>query len=177
MKTPFVPLVRSAAVATAATALLAGCSMMGWSDGPGAMARLQSKSGSNVSGTVRFAQVSGGVHITGTVSGNTPGPKGFHIHEKGDCSSADGMSAGGHFNPAKVQHGPPGHGHAGDFGNIVFDQSGNATLDMTMTGVTLDNNPATGIIGRAVVIHAMTDDMRTDPTGNAGGRVACGIIE
>ena len=87
------------------------------------------------------------------------------------------MSSGGHFNPAKSKHGAPCAGHAGDFGNIVFDDYGAATVRMTVSGIAVNKSDANGIIGRAVIIHAQADDLKTDPTGNAGGRVACGVIE
>ena len=164
-----------ATLATLAT--LVSCALDGPPAGPSATARLQSKSGSTVSGSITFTQVGDNVRVTGNVSGHSRGPKGFHIHEKGDCSSADGMSSGGHFNPAKSKHGAPGAGHAGDFGNIVFDDYGAATINMTVSGITVNKTAANGIIGRAVIIHAQSDDLKTDPTGNAGGRVACGVIE
>jgi Cu-Zn family superoxide dismutase len=165
-------------IAIAGCALfVAGCASTSEPQGPSATARLQSKSGSQVSGTIRFVQVGNRVRVTGEVTGHTGGSKGFHLHEKGDCSSADGMSAGGHFNPAKAKHGAPGAGHAGDLGNLVFDQSGRASVNMMVDGITVSRDAANGIIGRAVIVHASEDDLKTDPTGNAGGRVACGVIE
>ena len=164
-------------IALSSCALLCACaSIMGESEGPSANARLQSRSGSTVTGSIRFTQVGTRVRITGDISGHSRGKKAFHIHEKGDCSSADGMSAGGHFNPAKVQHGAPGAGHAGDLGNLTFDEYG-ASVNLMASGISVSSGAANGIIGRAVIIHAQEDDLKTDPTGNAGGRVACGVIE
>lgn len=142
-----------------------------------ATAVLQPKSGSQVRGEIRFTQIGNRVRVSGEVTGHTAGKKGFHLHEKGDCSTPDAMSAGGHFNPAKAKHGGPGSGHAGDLGNLVFDQNGRAVVNMTVDGITVSRDVATGIIGRSVVIHAAEDDLKTDPTGNSGGRVACGVIE
>ena len=163
-------------ITLATCALLCACAALRDADGPSANARLQSRSGSTVTGSIRFTQVGERVRITGDISGHSRGKKAFHIHEKGDCSSADGMSAGGHFNPAKARHGAPGAGHAGDLGNLTFDEYG-ASVDMMASGISVSSSAANGIIGRAVIIHAQEDDLKTDPTGNAGGRVACGVIE
>lgn len=157
--------------------MLAGCSAMPGASGPGADTVLIPKSGSQVSGTIRFTPAGAGVRVTGTISGHKPGRAGFHIHEKGDCSSNDATSAGGHFNPGQHKHGAtPLAGHAGDLGNVTFDASGRAVIDMVIEGISLDTAAANGIIGRAVVVHAQEDDLQTDPTGNAGARLACGVI-
>ena len=118
-----------------------------------------------------------GVHFTGKITGLPPGPHGFHIHENGDCSAPDASSAGGHFNPAGVNHGRPDaepH-HAGDLGNIEADASGNAEVNIHVNGVTLAEG-ANSIKGKAVIVHAAADDYATQPTGNAGARLACGVI-
>jgi len=164
-------------IALSLSALLAACASTGAPEGPTATARLQSKSGSSVAGTIHFTQVGDRVRITANIAGHSPGYKAMHIHEKGDCSSADGMSTGGHFNPAKAKHGAPGAGHAGDFGNLVFDSYGRASVNIMASGIVVNNTAPNGIVGRAVIIHAQEDDLKTDPTGNAGGRVACGVIE
>jgi Cu-Zn family superoxide dismutase len=146
--------------------------------GPTAKASLRPASGSKVQGEVTFTQIAANrVRVTGTVTGHQSGPRGFHIHEKGDCSAPDATSAGGHFNPASAQHGPsPTAGHAGDMGNITFDSQGNAKIDKILDGLSVSRDAKNGIIGRAVVVHMGTDDLKTDPTGNAGSRVACGVI-
>ena len=144
-----------------------------------AVAILQARSGSSVSGSVRFATVPGGVRITASVSGLTPNAKhAIHIHEKGDCSAPDGSSAGGHYNPDGHPHGGPdaAERHAGDLGNLQADASGHAEYARTFDNISIagDHNP---VIGLSVIVHAGEDDLTTQPTGNAGGRIACGVIE
>ena len=137
-------------------------------------------SGSLVSGTLTLMPMDDGVHMTGEVGGLKPGDtRGFHIHEKGDCSAADASTAGGHFNPGAQSHGRSGQGahHAGDTDNIVADAKGVARIDAHVTGVTLGGGAANDIAGRAVIVHASADDYTTQPTGNAGARVACGVIK
>lgn len=162
----------------AALLLLSACAGMG-SDGPSASAVLRPASGSKVNGEVKFTQVGENrVRVTGEIAGHTAGPKGFHVHEKGDCSAADAMSAGGHFNPMKMKHGAsPTTGHAGDMGNVAIAGSGTTKVDMVLEGLSVSKDAPNSVIGRAVVVHANTDDLKTDPTGNAGGRVACGVIQ
>ena len=136
-------------------------------------------SGSLVSGTLTLVPMGDGVHMSGEVGGLKPGDtRGFHIHEKGDCSAADASTAGGHFNPAAQAHGRSGHGahHAGDTDNIVANAKGVARIDAHVTGVTLGGGAGNDIAGRAVIVHAAADDYTTQPTGNAGARVACGVI-
>lgn len=159
--------------------LAAGCAGTPEQNEATAVAVLQPRSGSNVSGTVKFTQVGDVVRVTGEITGHTKGPKGFHIHEKGDCSDDKGMSTGGHFNPEKHMHGGPYSPvkHNGDLGNIVFNDQGVARINFTVGDIAVSKDAANGIIGRAVIVHAGTDDMKTDPTGNAGGRVACGVIQ
>lgn len=141
-----------------------------------AVAVLNPTKGSEVQGRVDFKKVDGGVLITAEVSGLTPGKHGFHIHEFGDCTSADGASAGGHFNPTHAKHGGPDHidRHAGDLGNVVANELGIAVYSRVDTMIKL-NGPDT-IIGRSIIVHANSDDYKTQPTGNAGGRLACGVI-
>jgi Cu-Zn family superoxide dismutase len=163
---------------TATLLLLAACASTPDREAPTATATLRPASGSQVQGRIKFTQVGPNrVRVTGEVSGHQPGMKGFHIHEKGDCSAPDAMSAGGHFNPNKTQHGvTPAIGHAGDMGNLTFSDSGRATIDTTFEGLTVSSDAANGIIGRAIIVHMGTDDLKTDPTGNAGARAACGVI-
>jgi len=157
--------------------LAAGCAEM-QSKEPTATAKLEPRSGSKVQGTLTFTQIGDVVRVTGEISGHTKGPKGYHIHEKGDCSAADAMSTGGHFNPHKSKHGGPYDPvkHAGDMGNIVFNNAGVAKVNFTVGDISVSKDAPNGIIGRAVIVHAAADDLKTDPTGNAGGRVACGVI-
>ena len=161
-----------------AAAALAACSTMGGpAAGPRAMAPLQAKGGSQVGGTIFFSPQPGGVRVVARVTGLKPNQEhGFHVHEKGDCSAPDAMSAGGHFNPTAQPHGPkatPHHG--GDMPSLKADAVGNAEATFTLEGVSLAG-AADGVIGKAVVVHAQPDDYKTQPTGNSGGRIACGVI-
>jgi superoxide dismutase, Cu-Zn family len=162
-------------------ALLAGCAGMQGQDGADATATavLEPRSGSNVSGNLKFTQIGDVVRVTGEIRGHTKGPKGFHIHENGDCSAADGMSTGGHFNPDKHKHGGPYDPvkHGGDLGNVTFNDQGIAKVNFTVGDISVSSSRPDGIIGKAVIVHANQDDLKTDPTGNAGGRVACGVIK
>ena len=145
-----------------------------------AIANLASASGSLVSGKLVLESMGDGVHISGDIGGFKPGDvRGFHIHEKGDCSAADASSAGGHFNPGAQPHGRAGQGahHAGDSDNIVAGANGVAHVNAHVSGVTLGGGAANDIAGRAIIVHAAADDYATQPTGNAGARVACGVIK
>lgn len=128
-------------------------------------------------GVVHFTQSGDKVKVEAMIEGLKPGPHGFHIHETGDCSAADFASAGGHFNPGHKAHG--GHDatekHAGDMGNITADNKGKAKLTVELSGVSLGGPES--IVGKAVIIHEKADDLKTAPTGNAGARWACGVIE
>jgi Cu-Zn family superoxide dismutase len=172
---------RAARLAVPATALitaLAACSSLpGPSSAPGATAPLQAKGGSQVGGTILFSPQGSGLRVVARVTGLKPGQEhGFHIHEKGDCSAPDAMSAGGHFNPTAQPHGPQGMPHhGGDMPSLKADAMGHAEATFTVEGVSL-TGPTDGVIGKAVVVHAMPDDYKTQPTGNSGGRIACGVI-
>jgi superoxide dismutase, Cu-Zn family len=141
-----------------------------------AIAVLHATSGSNVAGTVTFTAAGDEVKVVADITGLTPGKHGFHIHEFGDCSAPDAKSAGGHFNPTNHQHGAPDatDRHAGDLGNIEADASGKAHLEMSDKVMKL--NGSDSIVGHAVIVHEKADDLKTQPTGDAGGRVACGVI-
>lgn len=145
-----------------------------------AIANLAPASGSLVSGRLTLVPMGDGVHITGDIGGLQAGSShGFHIHEKGDCSAADASSAGGHFNPAAQPHGRAGHGahHAGDSDNLVADANGVAHVDAHFAGVSLGGGAANDVAGRAIIVHATADDYASQPAGNAGARVACGVIQ
>lgn len=157
-----------------ATAMLAAC--QSHRSIPGAEARLEPRSGSSVSGTVSISESRDTLVVQANLSGLRPNAEhGIHIHDNGDCSSADAVSAGGHFNPAGVAHGPRGgvH-HAGDLPNLRADASGNARYEAWLTGLKLHG--AQGVVGRSVVVHRDPDDYRSQPAGNSGPRVACGVI-
>lgn len=145
--------------------------------GTAAQADLKPTQGQNARGTATFTQQGSQVTVVAKFSGLTPGGHGFHIHEKGDCSAPDATSAGGHFNPSGKQHGHPQQGehHVGDLPMLEADASGNATLTTTLPGLSLGKGDAS-IIGRGVIVHAAPDDFKTQPTGNSGARVACGVI-
>lgn len=142
-----------------------------------AVAVLHPTEGNKVAGTVTFTEVEDGVRVHAEITGLTPGQHGFHVHEFGDCSSADGTSAGAHFNPTNKPHAGPDapERHVGDMGNIEADASGNAKLDYVDHDISLTNDKLS-IIGRSVVVHAKADDLKTQPSGDSGARVACGII-
>ncbi len=142
-----------------------------------ASATLAAAAGSGITGTVSFQEMAGGVHVEARVEGAPPGTHGFHLHETGDCSAADFASAGGHFNPEGVAHGAPEaepH-HAGDFGNIEIGADGTGSLSLHSTKLAIAAGP-NSVVGRAVILHAQADDLATQPTGNAGGRIACGVV-
>lgn len=141
-----------------------------------AVAVLRATPGSTVEGTVSFAAAAGGVAVKATLKGLAPGTHGFHVHEFGDCTAPDATSAGGHFNPRGNPHGAPTDAmrHAGDLGNVQAAADGTASLEWTDPAMTLDGPD--GVVGHAVIVHANPDDLKTQPTGNAGGRVACGVI-
>jgi superoxide dismutase, Cu-Zn family len=139
---------------------------------------VEAKSGSKLSGKAVLTETEGGVHVVLTLEGLEPGEHGAHVHEKGDCSAADGASAGGHFNPQSKDHGLPGaeKRHLGDLGNITIGKDGKGSLDITAPGANLKATDPMSFVGRAIIVHAKKDD-GGQPTGNAGGRVGCGVIK
>ncbi|MGB8376422.1 MAG: superoxide dismutase family protein [Salegentibacter sp.] len=142
---------------------------------------LQSKSGSDASGTVTFTEENGEVTMEADVSGLKEGKHGIHIHEKGDCSADDGSSAGGHWNPTDEQHGKWGDSegyHKGDIGNIEVDADGNGHLSMTTDEWCIGCDDANkNIVGKSIIVHEGADDFKSQPSGASGKRVACGTIE
>ena len=163
-------------VSLAAAVLLAGCASVAPKI-PGASAALAPTAGNETRGTVTFTRNGDKVRVVANVSGLAPGAHGFHIHDKGDCRAPDATSAGGHFNPTNKPHGNPAAGehHGGDMPMLEADAAGSATLDVTLDTITLGTD-ANGIVGRAVIVHKDPDDFKTQPTGNSGARVACGVI-
>ena len=171
----------------AALATLAGCASQPASDAAAhsagtassAHAALAPASGSLVSGTLAFVPMGDGVHVTGDIGGLAPNSThGFHIHETGDCSAADASSAGGHFNPSGEAHGRASapHHHLGDNDNLLADANGVAHVNAHFAGVVLGGGGADDIVGKAVIVHANPDDYASQPSGNAGARIACGVI-
>ncbi|MEG2102717.1 MULTISPECIES: superoxide dismutase family protein [Flavobacterium] len=164
------------------TALVIGCKTnTKSSDTKTLTVALEPKSNSKVAGTATFTEKNGKVTFTAKISGLTPGVHAIHIHEKADCTSADGSSAGGHWNPTFKKHGKWGVGeyHKGDIGNFTADEKGNGTITMTTDEWCIGCEDETkNILGKGLIVHQGTDDFTTQPTGNAGGRVACaGIIK
>ena len=145
-----------------------------------ATASLQPTKGSKTLGEVTFEETADGkVRVVATVARLKPNAEfGFHIHEAGDCSSDDGMSAKGHFNPQGKPHGnyQSTFRHAGDLPNLKSDKSGRARLQVELDIITIAKGP-TSIVGRGLIVHAGPDDYTTQPTGNSGGRIACGVIK
>ncbi len=161
-----------------AMTVLAGCSSLPGAK-PAAQAMIESSSGSQVRGTVSFTPMGDKLLVEAELSGLTPGEHGFHVHEGGDCSAPDASSARGHFNPAGKMHGhhqQHAERHAGDLPNLVADASGQARYRTEVVGLTADAGPL-GIIGRSLVVHADADDYRSQPAGNSGRRIACGVIK
>ena len=162
----------------AAAAVLSACQSTP-EDSPRATAALQPTKGSKAFGEATFEQVGDKVRII-VFTQNLPPERelGFHIHEAGDCSSGDGMSAKGHFNPHGKPHGAPGspERHAGDLPSLKVGKNGRARLDITVDGISIGSGPG-NIVGRGLIIHAQADDYKTQPTGNSGARIACGVIK
>lgn len=139
-----------------------------------------SKSGSNVTGSVVFTQMDGEVEMKVALNGLTPGTHAIHLHENGDCSSADGKSAGGHWNPNAKEHGDwdGGMNHMGDIGNLEANEDGTANLTFSTDKWCMDcDDDSRNILGKGVIVHAVADDFESQPSGAAGARVACGVIE
>jgi Cu-Zn family superoxide dismutase len=141
-----------------------------------AVAVIHPTQGNSAEGTVWFTSGAGGVTVKASLKGLAAGSHGFHVHEFGDCTAPDGAAAGGHFNPKGSPHGAPTDAarHAGDLGNVQAAADGTATLEWKDAAMKLDGPD--GVIGHAVIVHANADDLKTQPTGNAGGRVGCGVI-
>lgn len=147
-------------------------------DVPYASAIIESKSDSKVSGKVAFWETSdGSIKVQVRINGAPTGVHGFHVHEIGDCSAPDAISAGPHFNPTGVPHSGPSmmpH-HAGDFGNVTAGGNGEIRTEFTTRSITLSDG-ANSVVGKAVVLHADADDLTSQPAGNAGKRIGCGVV-
>lgn len=162
----------------AVAAALAACQSVP-DDALRATAALQPTKGSKAFGEATFEQVGDKVRVIVFAQGLKPNAEhGLHIHEAGDCSSGDGMSAKGHFNPYGKPHGSPGspERHAGDLPALKADKGGRGKIDVTLDGLSIGSG-AGDIVGRGLIIHADPDDYKTQPTGNAGARLACGVIK
>ena len=175
-RTPASTRLAVALAGAAALLALAGCATP--AVGPTASADLMPTNGNTANGTVQFVQLGGAVRVSGTIKGLQPNTEvGFHIHEKGDCSSGDGMSAGGHFNPTGKPHGHAGEpaSHAGDLPSLRADATGTATFAAELRSIAVGSGP-TDVVGRGLIVHRDKDDYVTQPTGNAGPRLACAVI-
>ncbi len=144
--------------------------------------KMEAKSDSNVTGDVTFTQENGKVTMLATLTGLTPGEHAIHIHDKADCSSADGKSTGGHWNPTSTPHGKWGAEegyHKGDIGNFTADSDGNATVPFSTDEWCIGCEDDTkNILGKGVIVHQGVDDFTSQPSGAAGARVSCtGIIQ
>ena len=177
MKTKNNPQRAASFISIGLIALLSACSSMTVSKSD-AVAEVSATSGSSVAGKVTFSRVaSGGVHVEADITGLTPGEHGFHVHEVGDCSAPDATSAKGHFNPNGMHHGSQeGEHHVGDMQNMVADADGKAHYSGDFSSLTIGSGDG-DILGKAVIIHAAPDDYKTQPAGNSGKRVACGVIK
>ena len=169
---------RKSLLAVSVLAFAAGCQSIP-ADAPRASANLQATKGSTVRGTAEFVQIGDKVRVTASISGLKPnGQFGFHVHEAGDCSSGDGMSAKGHFNPLTKPHGHHStmERHAGDMPNLQSDAGGNASMAGELDIITVAPGP-TSIVGRGLIVHVQPDDYTSQPVGNAGARSACAVIQ
>lgn len=159
----------------AAAALLAACATP---TGPTASAQLQPTRGNTTSGEVRFTQQGDQVLVSGEIRGLKPNAEhGFHVHEKGDCSSGDGMSTGGHFNPMGKKHGAHdgNEHHVGDLPSLKADAYGVARFNFASSSIAIGSG-SSDVVGRGLIVHRDPDDYTTQPTGNAGPRLACAVI-
>ena len=144
-----------------------------------AKATIESRSGSKVTGKAVFTELpSGGTKVEVWIENAVPGSHGLHIHEKGDCSAPDGASAGGHFNAAGNPHAAPSEHarHNGDLGNIEIGADGKGHLELTSDMLTVKPGP-NSVVGKAVIFHEKADDLKTQPTGAAGARFGCGVVQ
>ena len=147
---------------------------------PTAQVNLSPKSESKTQGELHLVLKGEDVLLKGKITGLTPNSvHGFHVHENGDCSSKDGKSAGGHFNPNKKNHGGPemNEHHAGDLGNIRANDKGEAIIDKKYSFISLKEGDKESILNKAVIIHSGRDDLKSRPSGDAGKRIACGVIK
>jgi Cu-Zn family superoxide dismutase len=145
-----------------------------------ARAQMEPASGSNVTGEATFSEENGTVLFELTVENLSPGEHAVHLHENGDCTAADASSAGGHWNPTMKPHGKRGEGsafHKGDIGNMTVNNDGKGSLRLSIQGWSIGGADSTNIIGKSVIIHEKADDFASQPSGNAGGRISCGVIK
>jgi Cu-Zn family superoxide dismutase len=148
---------------------------------PAATADIAAKSNSTVKGTATFSdEGKGNIKLVVDIAGAPPGLHAVHIHDKGDCSSPDGKSAGDHWNPTHMEHGkwgaPGDHHHLGDIGNVDVKADGTGTITLETNKWTVGGGGVNDVVGHAIIVHGAVDDFKTQPTGNAGPRIGCGVI-
>lgn len=180
MNTSRISALAAGLAAAAGISLLAGCASTAKpAAGPQARATIEPRSGSNVRGWATFTDRStGGVAVVVHIENAPPGTHGLHVHEKGDCSAPDASSAGAHFNPGGMPHAGPTetHRHAGDLGNITIESNGTGHLELVTDLLTVRPGP-NSVVGKSVVFHEKADDLTSQPSGNAGGRLGCGVVQ
>lgn len=168
-------------LAAAGLAFVGGCASSTATPPADAQARatIEPRSGSNVRGWAAFTDRStGGVRVEVHIENAPPGVHGLHVHERGDCSAPDAASAGAHFNPGGMPHAGPSdtRRHAGDLGNITIEANGTGHLELVTDLLTVRPGP-NSVVGKSVIFHEKADDLRTQPTGDAGGRLGCGVVQ
>ncbi|MEX2235107.1 MAG: superoxide dismutase family protein [Cyclobacteriaceae bacterium] len=149
-------------------------------EAPTARATMEAASGSKVTGEANFTDQDGKVRFELSVENLSPGEHAVHLHEKGDCSAEDASSAGGHWNPTMKPHGKRGDGtsfHKGDIANMSVGNDGKGTLSLSIEGWTVGGADSTNVVGKSVIVHEKADDFTTQPSGNAGSRLSCGVIK
>lgn len=167
----------------AVSIVFAGCEhiekVVSTSQSKKASAIINPSSGSAVSGTATFTQIGQKVRLRIQVENVSPGEHGVHIHENGDCSAPDGKSAGGHWNPTDVDHGKWGEGefHLGDIGNIMVGEDGTGSIELVTDLWEIGTGSDVDVVGKGIIVHADPDDFVSQPSGNAGARIGCGVIE
>ncbi len=144
-----------------------------------ALAQLDPRSGTATHATARFSVSDGVVTLSIEVTDATPGQHAVHLHLNGDCSADDASSAGPHWNPEDHAHGQLGHGaaHKGDIGNVTVGSDGRGSLVFSTSEWSVGTGAPNDVLGHAVVLHAAEDDFTSQPAGNAGGRIACGVVQ
>ena len=144
-----------------------------------AIAIINPTSGNTVTGMAVFTLTGETVMLSIEIKNASPGVHAVHIHENGDCSSPDGTSAGGHWNPTDVAHGKWGEGefHLGDIGNITVGDDGTGTIELSTDLWEIGTGSIIDVVGKGIIVHAGADDFVSQPSGNAGARIGCGVIE
>ena len=178
IKAPLLLLIGISVVLTSCERMPQQAGVLSMSSGKQAIATIGPASGSNVTGMAVFTQNGDQVTVTIDIQNASPGLHGVHIHENGDCSSPDGKSAGGHWNPTDVAHGKWGEGefHLGDIGNITVGEDGTGSIELTTDLWEIGTGSDIDVVGTGIIVHADADDFISQPSGNAGARIGCGVI-